>query len=168
VCGCAFIVRTCVPLKRVRLTQDTLLISNYWREIRVPLRDVHDVTESRWINIHPVTLHLRHPTAFGSRVVFMPKTRWFGSWWPHPIVVGARGARPTGPSLKGTTAANTRGSWDHASTCLKSSLLTKNAPVGVKSKGGISLANSERSPAGHIVYPMSYQFLGAFLLRACD
>src|SRR5882724_5022868 len=34
VCGGAFIVRTCVPLKRVRLTQDTLLISNYWREIR--------------------------------------------------------------------------------------------------------------------------------------
>ena len=86
VCGGAFIVRTCVPLKRVRLTQDTLLISNYWREIRVPLRDVHDVTESRWINIHPVPLHLRHPTAFGSRVVFMPQTRWFGSGWPHPIV----------------------------------------------------------------------------------
>src|SRR5437870_13592916 len=84
--GVAFIVRTCIPLKRVRLTQDTLLISNYWQEIRVPLRDVHDVTESRWINIHPVTLHLRHPTAFGSRVVFMPQTRWFGSGWPHPIV----------------------------------------------------------------------------------
>ena len=60
-------------LKRVAISGHSLAISNYLATIQVPLREVARVTENRWINIHPVTLHFRKPTAFGTSVVFMPK-----------------------------------------------------------------------------------------------
>src|SRR5574341_2029042 len=41
--GSAFLYWFCIPVKRVRLRDDTLLISNYRREVEVPLRDVERV-----------------------------------------------------------------------------------------------------------------------------
>lgn len=76
----------CVPLKRVRTDGRNLYISNYFREITVPLTAVGDVTENRWINIHPVTIHFRRHTEFGKRITFMPTTRMFSSWSSHPVV----------------------------------------------------------------------------------
>jgi hypothetical protein len=38
------------------------------------------------INIHPVTIVFRSETAFGSQIVFMPESRWFGFWSSHPVV----------------------------------------------------------------------------------
>jgi hypothetical protein len=84
--GSAFILAVAVPLKRVRIDGDRLLVSNYLREESTPLHNIVDVTESRWINLHPVTLHLRDPIGFGQRVTFMPTTRLFGFWSSHPIV----------------------------------------------------------------------------------
>ena len=84
--GSAAIYWNCVRLKRVDLDGSTLLISNFRTTIRVPLRDIEEVTEARWINTHPVTLHLRRPTDFGSNIVFMPKARLFGFWSSHPVV----------------------------------------------------------------------------------
>jgi hypothetical protein len=73
-------------LKRVRIDNEHLLISNYVREIRIPLRDLEEVTENRWWSHHPVTLHLRSESVFGTRIVFIPKTRLFAFWTSHPIV----------------------------------------------------------------------------------
>lgn len=36
------------------------------------------------MNLHPVTVHLSAPSAFGTRIRFMPKTWRF--WSSHPIV----------------------------------------------------------------------------------
>jgi hypothetical protein len=76
----------CIRLKRVSLSGDSLVISNYVREITVPLHELRDVTENRWVNIHPVTLHFRSDTDFGQSVMFMPKARWFAFFSSHPIV----------------------------------------------------------------------------------
>jgi hypothetical protein len=73
-------------LKRVRIDDEHLLISNYVREIRIPFRDLEEVTENRWWNHHPVTLHLRSESVFGTKIVFMPKMRLLGFWTSHPIV----------------------------------------------------------------------------------
>lgn len=90
--GSAFIYWGCVRLKKVSLSDDSLIISNYLRSERVPLTELSKVTENVWINIHPVTLHFRNPTAFGSRVVFMPTVRAFGFFSNHPIVRELRDA----------------------------------------------------------------------------
>ncbi|HKG62400.1 MAG TPA: hypothetical protein VKB05_21745 [Pyrinomonadaceae bacterium] len=72
-------------MKFVTVDDDFLYASNYLREIAIPLWDIYDVTENVWLNIHPVTVHLKHPSEFGDKIVFMPKTR-FWVFASHPVV----------------------------------------------------------------------------------
>jgi hypothetical protein len=81
-----------VRLMRVAMTDGELRISNYRREIVVPLSDVDEVTENRWINVHPVTVQFVRRTDFGHRIVFMPKVRPFALFSSHPIVAQLRAA----------------------------------------------------------------------------
>jgi hypothetical protein len=66
-------------------TGESTVAANYLKEISIPLSDVYDVTENFRVNIHPVTIHLKTPSAFGDKIRFMPQSRvlWFGS---HPVV----------------------------------------------------------------------------------
>ncbi len=89
IAGTIFIYWGCARLKRVRIEDSAIYVSNYLKEIRIPLDAVADVTENRWINIHPVTIHLRASTEFGDRITFMPKIRIF-SWRSHPVVAELR------------------------------------------------------------------------------
>lgn len=77
VAGTCFIWWSCMRLKRVRMDDTALYVSNYRTEITVPFSNVAKVTENRWMNIHPVTIKLYSDTEFGRQFVFMPKTRWF-------------------------------------------------------------------------------------------
>ena len=106
--GSAFIYWAAIRLKRVAMDDKALYISNYRQEIVVPLRDVEEVTENRWVNIHPVTIHFYRDTGFGSSIVFMPKTRLFAFFSAHPVVAEiraaaarARGAAPDAPGRRG-------------------------------------------------------------------
>lgn len=72
-------------LKYVSVDDDFLYVSNYAREIAIPLADIYDVTENFWLKHHPVTVHLQHPSEFGDKIVFMPKTRFWG-FTSHPVV----------------------------------------------------------------------------------
>ncbi len=84
--GSAVGVATGVGLKRVRLAGPALLVSNYRREISVPVASIVAIEESRWVAIHPVTLRLREQTRFGRSIRFMPAMRGWGHWRPHPVV----------------------------------------------------------------------------------
>ena len=75
--GCVFIYWICIRLKEVSVDDDFLYVSNYRKEIAIPLSEIYDVTENVWVNIHPVTIHLRSPSEFGDKIVFMPTTRFF-------------------------------------------------------------------------------------------
>ena len=83
--GSLFIWWACARLKKVRIDGSNLYVSNYLREICVPADAVSDITENRWLNIHPVTIHFRHDTPFGRSIVFMPKSRLI-PFLSHPIV----------------------------------------------------------------------------------
>lgn len=82
----------CCRLKRVWVDGAAPRVSNYFREERIPLASVTAVTENFWVNIRPVTVQFRLPTAFGQRIVFMPRVRWFLFWRPHPVAVELRQA----------------------------------------------------------------------------
>ena len=84
--GSALILWSCARLKRVRLDDKHIYVSNFRREISIPLSLIENVSEVRWINIHPVTIHLRKDTEFGRSITFMPKVRFFALWSSHPIV----------------------------------------------------------------------------------
>jgi hypothetical protein len=102
VLGTVFIMWLCTPLKRVRTDNSALYVSNYLKEISVPVGLIDCVTENRWINIHPVTIHLSADTEFGRKIVFMPKARMALVWSRHPVVgeierlaqTGAAGGAP--------------------------------------------------------------------------
>lgn len=84
------------PLKKVTIAAHSLVISNYHREIAVPFTEIERVTENRWFNYHPVTVHFRHQTELGRTITFMPKVRPFLFWRSHPIVAELR-ALAVGP-----------------------------------------------------------------------
>ena len=86
IAGSGIVLWSCATLKRVRLDREFIYISNFRREISVPLSTISRVTENRWVNMHPVTIYFRVPTEFGDRIKFMPKSRFFGLWTSHPVV----------------------------------------------------------------------------------
>jgi hypothetical protein len=57
--GATLILWSCAGLKRVRIDERQLYASNYLQEISLPFSAIIDVTQNRWINIRPVTVHLR-------------------------------------------------------------------------------------------------------------
>jgi hypothetical protein len=77
---------SCIRLKEVSVDDNFLYVSNYLKEIPIPLSEVYDVTENVWVNTHPVTIHLKSPSEFGDKIVFMPKTRAFAFFSSHPVV----------------------------------------------------------------------------------
>ena len=82
----AFIYWSGIRLKVVSVDDNFLYVSNYLKEISIPLSEIYDVTENVWINSHPVTIHLSSPSEFGDKIVFMPKTRFFALFSSHPVV----------------------------------------------------------------------------------
>jgi hypothetical protein len=72
-------------LKRVALDDGDLRISDYRREIVVPLREVEAVEQKRF-GIHAVVVRFARDTEFGRRVLFFPKGRRPAFTWTHPMV----------------------------------------------------------------------------------
>jgi hypothetical protein len=71
-------------LKRVRVDEQSMYISNYLEDVAVPLDAIDRVTENRWVNIRPITVHFRQATPFGDKITFMPKSRFIMPWSSHP------------------------------------------------------------------------------------
>ena len=74
--------RVCLPLKRVALDDDYLVVSNYFRTIRIPLANVQtggfDPDSSvevggEWRSL--VALEFNVPTDFGDAIEFIPRSR---------------------------------------------------------------------------------------------
>ena len=75
-----------IRLKKVTLKDDLLLISNFQKQIEIPLSDIERVSGSILMNPELVWLHLTRPTEFGSKIVFMAKFRFFSGLTRHPVV----------------------------------------------------------------------------------
>ncbi len=82
----AFIYWSCCRLKRVERVGDILRISNYFREIEVPLTEVESVSGNIFMRPELIWLTFRRPTIFGSKIVFMPKWRVLSGWTRNPLV----------------------------------------------------------------------------------
>ena len=80
----------CSRLRKVILDRDTLVISNYSREVSVPLTSISKVKGSRWPKTKDVIITFDHDIGFGDKIVFVPKTRWLWPWQEHPIAAEMR------------------------------------------------------------------------------
>lgn len=84
--GAAYIYSTWIRFKVVRMNDKYLYVSNTRRQCQIPLTQISKVTEWRWNHTHPVTVHFAQPTAFGNSIMIMPKVRFIGLWFSHPVV----------------------------------------------------------------------------------
>src|SRR5262249_52575427 len=85
IAGAAFIIWFASRVKRVRVDDQSLYVSNYFSEALIPLTEVEDITENRDLSPPTITIHFRSPTAAGMRVVFIPRTRQF-SQRSHSVI----------------------------------------------------------------------------------
>ena len=88
--GGGFIYWACMRLKKVTLVGDILIVSNFRDEIQVPLRDIETVSGSLSVSPELIWIEFRRPTAFGSKIVFMPKMRFLHGFTRHPLVAELR------------------------------------------------------------------------------
>ena len=74
-------------LKHVIATDTGLLVSNYLDQVEIPYSDITSVHENKLSSARPITLHLKHPCIFGTKIIFMPYTydRLFHLWRDHPV-----------------------------------------------------------------------------------
>jgi hypothetical protein len=90
-----------LSLKHVRLDNGTLRISNYLKQIQIPLSDLAAVSEKRLVRFagpYRIVLQFRRPTDFGDSIAFLPKALWRTArkssdlWGPHPDAEALRAA----------------------------------------------------------------------------
>jgi len=72
-------------LKKVYIEDGELVISNYLKTIRVPLREMQEVKENRFISPRHAWIHLKNESPFGDKIMFMPPLR-FLLLFAHPMV----------------------------------------------------------------------------------
>lgn len=77
---------TVMRYKKVAVDDDFLYISNYRNEIKVPLSNISEVTETKWIRTRPITIHLKSDSEFGRKIVFTSKMKGFRVFADNPIV----------------------------------------------------------------------------------
>jgi len=71
-------------VKKVAVDANGLVISNFLREIRVPWRDIVQVSGSRWVSTRQITVTFDRDLGFGYSIIFMPKTRLLWPGQEHP------------------------------------------------------------------------------------
>jgi predicted PurR-regulated permease PerM len=85
--GIVFLLWFAAPILRVELRDGRIYASNYRREIEIQRSDIASVTQNVWVNVRPITLHLRNETPFGTRIRFIPPGRViFAFWKEDPLV----------------------------------------------------------------------------------
>ncbi|HWS99414.1 MAG TPA: hypothetical protein VN256_04005 [Pyrinomonadaceae bacterium] len=72
-----------IPIKEVSLDgySGHLYISNYRREVVVPVSEIKDVRETdQYGYFYSITLTFKRPTEFGRKIKFLPYPEWGQSW----------------------------------------------------------------------------------------
>ncbi len=75
-------------LKRVAVDDRFLYVSNYSdsNEVAIPLDNIVRVTQWRGRTFRPVSIDLRLPTQFGTRIRFQPKPEWGWAYTENAVV----------------------------------------------------------------------------------
>jgi hypothetical protein len=77
---------TLMKYKKVSIDEQFLYVSNYRKEITIPVSDIADVTEVKWFRTRPITIHLKNDSQFGRKIVFTPKLNGFRIFADNPFV----------------------------------------------------------------------------------
>ena len=84
---CFLIIYLYGPVKTVFLCDDELIISNYFRTIRITVSEIQNIKGGQWrCWWYPsiVTVTFKHKTRFGKRIRFLPKRHFLFVFLVHP------------------------------------------------------------------------------------
>lgn len=73
-------------LKFVSVDDDFLYVSQFRKQIQIPLTHIQHVKENFWATPKLITLTLSHPSEFGTEIVFVPTPLVFAALRSHPVV----------------------------------------------------------------------------------
>jgi hypothetical protein len=93
IAGSLFLLIDTIRLKAVMLDKDVLVVKNFVKVIRVPLRSIKHISESRLMRPKTITLTVYPTCDFGEKITFIPKAKFqmtFKLFSEHPIVVKLR------------------------------------------------------------------------------
>ena len=76
---------TYLPLKVVSIEGTNLRISNFSRDILIPLSQVQHVEEVKQFKLNVIVLTLNRPTEFGRSIMFLPQAQ-LRLWKEHSVV----------------------------------------------------------------------------------
>lgn len=85
--GAALLLHFTRPLMHVELRGGHLYASNFRREAEIRPSDIASVTQNIWINVRPITLHLRTASEFGRHIRFIPPARVILRFWVEDPIV---------------------------------------------------------------------------------
>src|SRR5580658_5200698 len=82
--GTAFMLWFSLRVQRVGYSGKELVISNYWREARIPFNQVETVEPVWWYRGRLVRIQLRSQSPFGQVVYYLPKWGFIRCLWASP------------------------------------------------------------------------------------
>jgi hypothetical protein len=74
------------PIKKIVIDDHNLYVSDWRTDITVPLTEIERVSEFIISEPRRVTIHLKNPSLFGRKLVFLATYRTFSFFSSHPIV----------------------------------------------------------------------------------
>lgn len=80
-------------MRDVWLDGDDVLVDLGGRRVRVSLREVTDIRQSRFQKTKTITLHLSRNTPLGEKVRFVPRFALLPGWADHPVAKKLRARR---------------------------------------------------------------------------
>ena len=84
--GAAILYFTAMKIMKISADDKFLYVSNYPKEISIPLSDISEITQNIWVRGRPVTIYLKTVSPFGRKIKFLPKSRGFQFLQPNPVV----------------------------------------------------------------------------------
>lgn len=84
--GVSAMYLTVMRYKKVSVDDEFLYVSNYRTEIKIPVSNIADVTEIKWVRTRPMTIHLKTNSEFGRKIVFTPKFNGFRVFADNPLI----------------------------------------------------------------------------------
>ena len=84
--GFGLIYYVCIRAKKVDIDDNFLYISNFRKNIQVPLENVKNVSDNVLLSPRPIFIEFHNTTEFGKKIMFIGYTEMFLFFSAHPAV----------------------------------------------------------------------------------
>ena len=81
VSGVALLYFSLMRLKRVEMDELFVYVTNYFKNFRYPFHNIQKISQSKFLFLNIVTIHLKTPGTFGKSIRFIASNARYNSFW---------------------------------------------------------------------------------------